>query len=264
MLYNINRVIRTILIMLIIFAILLLLVKKVAEPAFSDLIAEPISEKIARKASDYLEMPPTPEDLVQFKEDAITNGWVDQNGRLNLQYKQLPDATEGTITVSYGETFMRMMNLHSSTDKVIYYQEPLEEEFVVSTTGAQQQIMKQNTKQTDSTSLEEIPLVEGIEGITKDSSIQQEKQVETVEQQKTTLQTKATNETEQVNSVNEAAVDLPEANASASENGVALYVNGVYFDAFVNKKDALKLAAFVEDAKIIDLVTSRVVWESEN
>ena len=251
MVNNLNRVIRTILIMLIICALLLILVEKVVEPVFSDLIAQPISENIAKKASDYLEMPPTPESLAEFKQEALTNDWYDSNGQLSVEYRQLPNATEGTIIVSYSETFLTIMHLSSSSNKVIYYQEPYDNELFVSTeegNGGQNTTVYADHLETE---LPEEP-----------SELTTESIVEVPAEKIAPPQTAPSQETEQL-SKDRTEVILTNTEASSEEHGVALYVDGAYFDAFLSKQDALELAAFVENAKIIDLVTSRVVWESK-
>lgn len=255
MVNNINRVIRTILIMLIICAILLILVKKVVEPVFSDLIAQPISEHIVKKASDYLELPPSPETLKEFKQEALSNDWFDSEGQLIVEYKQLPNATEGTITVSYSETFLIFMRLSSSSNKVVYYQEPYGTEFFVSTEDGD--IEQMTTEYADGTETEQ---PEETDELTTESEPVESEAVIAIEET-ALLQDVFSQKAGQPSK--DSAVILTNAETSSEEHGVALYVNGSYFDAFLNKQDALELAAFVENAKIIDLVTSRVVWESK-
>lgn len=257
MVNNLNRVIRTILIMLIICALLLILVEKIVEPVFSDLIAQPISENIAKKASDYLDMPPTPESLAEFKQEALTNDWYDSNGQLSVEYRQLPNATEGTITVTYSETFLTIMHLSSSSNKVIYYQEPYDNELIVSTeegNGEQNTTVYEDQLETE---LQEEP-----SDLTTESIVATESIVEVPAEEIELPQTVPSQETEQL-SKDRTEVILTNTEASSEEHGVALYVDGAYFDAFLSKQDALELAAFVKNAKIIDLVTSRVVWESK-
>lgn len=257
---NINRALRMIFVMLIICAVLLILVQKVVEPVLSDYIAQPISEHIAKKASDYLEFPPSPEKLGEFKQEALDNDWYDSEGHLIVEYKQLSNAAEGTITVSYTETFLSFMRLSSSSNKVIYYQKPYTTEFFVSTEeGDIEQITTEYADGTDTDQPEETD-----ELITESETIESEAVIAIGET--TPLQDVFLQETEQPSKDNAEAM-LTNAETStevpSEEHGVALYVDDSYFDAFLNKQDALKLAAFVENAKIIDLVTSRVVWESK-
>ena len=252
---NINRVLRTILVMLIICAVLLILVQKVVEPVLSDYIAQPISEHIVKKASDYLEFPPSPETLGEFKQEALDNDWYDSEGELTVGYQQLPNATEGTITVSYSERFLIFMRLSSSSTKVVYYQKPLHTEFVVS--SEDRDIEQITTEYADGTETEQR---EETDELTTESEIVTALE-ETVPQQDVFSQ-----EAEQPSKDNAEAMLTNAVNSTevpSEEHGVALYVDDSYFDAFLNKQDALKLAAFVENAKIIDLVTSRVVWESK-
>ncbi|WP_454193769.1 hypothetical protein [Paenibacillus sp. Marseille-Q7038] len=257
---NINRVIRTILVVLIICAVLLILVKKVVEPVLSDYIAQPISEHIAKKASDYLELPPSPETLREFKQEALGYDWYDSEGQLIVEYKQLPNATEGTITVSYSETFLLFMRLSSSSNKVVHYQEPYETEFFVSTEDGD--IEQMTTEYADGIETEQ---PEETDELTSESENVESEAVIAIEET-APLQDEFSQETEQRSKDSGEAI-LTNAEAStevtSEEHGVALYVNGSYFDAFLNKQDALELAAYVENAKIIDLVTSRVVWESK-
>ncbi|MBD7969665.1 hypothetical protein H9647_16510 [Paenibacillus sp. Sa2BVA9] len=256
MVNSINRVMRTILVVLIICAILLILVKKVVEPVFSDYIAQPISEHIVKKASDYLELPPSPETLREFKQEALGNDWYDSKGQLIVEYKQLPNATEGTITVSYSETFLIFMRLSSSSNKVVYYQEPNDTEFLVSTEDGD--IEQMTTEYAEGAKTEQ---PEETNELTAESGSVESEAVIAIEET-APLQDIFPEETEQP-SKDSAEVILANTETSSEEHGVALYVDGAYFDAYLNKQDALELAAFVENAKIIDLVTSRVVWESQ-
>lgn len=282
MVNNINRVIRTTLIVLIICAILLILVKKVVEPVFSDYIAQPIAENIANKASDYLELPPTPESLAEFKQEALTKDWYDSNGQLNVEYRQLPNSTEGTISVSYSETFLAFMQLSTSTNKVIHRQEPHDTELYVSTEeGVIEQVA---TVYADNNDKEMEQLEETSEFIAENGSSKSGIVMAaegTLPSQETVL-SQETVSSQEAESLQETpfpkkterqtikdSAEVISANSEASseapfeEHGVALYVDGAYFDAFLNRQDALELAAFVENAKIVDLVTSRVVWESK-
>lgn len=257
---NINRVLRTILVMLIICAVLLILVKKVVEPVFSDYIAQPISEHIVKKASDYLEFPPSSVALSEFKQEALDNDWYDSEGQLIVEYKQLPNATEGTITVSYTETFLSFMRLSSSSNKVVYYQEPYTTEFLVSTEdGDTEQITTEYADGTDTDQPEKT------DEFTTESETVESEAIIAIEETAPLLNV-FSQETEQPSKDSAEAI-LTNAETStevpSEEHGVALYVDGSYFDAFLNKQEALQLAAFVENAKIIDLVTSRVVWESK-
>lgn len=266
--------IRQILMALIVFAVLLILAKKIVEPAFSDLITQPISENIAKKASDYLEIPPTTESFNEFVQDAYTNDWIDPSGQLNLQYEQLPHATEGTITVSYSETFLRFMNLHSTADQTIHYLKPHEKELVVSTMMSSEDSMSavlsaENTTAEESTAEENTagknePEENVPEKSATNESTEQLKPIKNADQKKETVHERESEnepETKSLTSSNDSEHTLPNED-DASDHGVALYVDGKYFDAFVSKEDALALAVFVENAKIIDLVTNRVVWES--
>ncbi|WP_160034795.1 hypothetical protein [Paenibacillus sp. An7] len=257
---NINRVLRTILVMLIICAVLLILVQKVVEPVLSDYIAQPISEHIVKKASDYLEFPPSPETLGEFKQEALDNDWYDSEGELTVGYQQLPNAAEGTITVSYSERFLIFMRLSSSSTKVVYYQKPLHTEFVVS--SEDRDLGQITTEYADGT--ETVQREETDELTTESETIESE--AVTATEKTAQQQDEFSQEAEQPSKDNAEVILTNAVNSTevpSEEHGVALYVDGSYFDAFFNKQDALKLAAFVENAKIIDLVTSRVVWESK-
>lgn len=254
----IHKIIRNTLFLLVVIMLLFVIVRKVSEPIFSDLITQPITDKISESALEDLFLPPTQEELSEYTQRLALEGTIKYSTDLVLRYEQSAGESNGGMTASYRETLLGFVNMNSSSYKAISNRPIYDEDISISSSV------------TDVSQGEEYALRRSEESIAKDKQRAEKNSQDTSSHSELAMgdlnDTSAVKITEDNETTEADAVSYEETAVSedtaAGDNGVALYVNDVYFDRYATKEEALRLAALIKNAALIDLSTHQVIWDN--
>ncbi|WDH81940.1 hypothetical protein PUW24_03115 [Paenibacillus urinalis] len=263
-------------------ALLVIVVRKVSEPVFSELITQPITDKIARDALEDLPLPPSQKELIAYAQQLAEEGTVQYSTDLTLQYEQASGDRKGIMTAAYKETLLGFIDMESSSLAEISNRPIYEEKVMISSSLAAdiegEQYAQTRADQDQQAGMDDMQQEQEPGMKQQDNEQKQEAHKEDSEVQDKLITTDTLASDVKVGDV----TDRDEGSSSGSTNtssestdvaadsevptagneGVALYVNEVYFDRYPNLEEALRLAALVENAALIDLRTEQVVWDN--
>lgn len=278
----IHKMIRNTLFLLVVIALLVIVVRKVSEPVFSDLITQPITDKIARDALEDLPLPPSQEELIAYAQQLAEEGTVQNSIDLTLRYEQAAGDRKGVMTAAYKETLLGFIDMESSSLAEISNRPIYEEKMMISSSLAAdiegEQYAQTLADQDQQAGMDDMQQEQepGMEQQDKEQKQEPHKEDSEVQDKLITTDTLASDlkvadvtdrdEGSSSGSTNTSSESTDVAADSevptAGNEGVALYVNEVYFDRYPNLEEALRLAALVENAALIDLRTEEVVWDN--
>lgn len=271
--------IRNTLFLLVVIALLVIVVRKVSEPVFSDLITQPITDKIARDALEDLPLPPSQEELIAYAQQLAEEGTVQNSIDLTLRYEQAAGDSKGVMTAAYKETLLGFIDMNSSSLAEISNRPIYEEKVMISSSLAAdiegEQYAQTRADQDQQAGMDDMQQEQepGMEQQDKEQKQEPHKEDSEVQDKLITTDTLASDlkvadvtdrdEGSSSGSTNAGSESTEvAADSDAGNEGVALYVNEVYFDRYPNLEEALRLAALVENAALIDLRTEEVVWDN--
>lgn len=261
--------IRNTLFLLVVIALLVIVVRKVSEPVFSDLITQPITDKIARDALEDLPLPPSQEELIAYAQQLAEEGAVQYSTDLTLQYEQASGDSKGIMTAAYKETLLGFIDMESSSLAEISNRPIYEENVMISSSLAAdiegEQYAQAYAEQEQQAGMDAMQLEPGMERqdnkvqdnlITTDASVPVVEAADVPKSDGGSLSGSSNTGSESTDVTVDSEVSI------TGNEGVALYVNEEYFDRYPSLEEALRLAALVENAALIDLRTEQVVWDN--
>lgn len=274
----IHKMIRNTLILLVVMALLVIVVRKVSEPVFSELITQSITDKIARDALEDLPLPPSQKELTEYTQLLAQEGTVQYSTDLTLRYEQAAGDSKGVMMAAYKETLLGFIDMESSSLAEISNRPIYDENVMISSSpGAgvqgEQYAMSRADQQASMKDVQQEPDMGKQEEELKDEVHKEENNVQdkliTTEASVPVVEVGDVTKSDQGSSSGSSPTDSKSTDVTADSKvpvagneGVALYVNEVYFDRYPTLEEALRLAALVDHAALIDLRTEQVVWDN--